>query len=226
MLRRLAAISAVVLVLGAAPAALAAKAPANWDGLTRVPSKRFDYVYVQPGADFRGYRRVMLDPTEVAFRKDWVQEYNGTVRGLDDRIETKDAARILGNVQKGFEDIFRKAHVDAGYEVVTEPAPDVLRVRTAIINLWASAPIEPTGRGRTFSREAGAATLVVEVRDSVSGALLGRAVDGRLAGDMPWMRTEMSNRLDFQTLFRDWSRSSLEGLATLRNWSGGASAAR
>lgn len=68
--RRLAgaAIASAILLAGVAAAA---KPPSTWDGLVLVGSKRLDLVYLQPGADFRGYSKVMLDPTEVAFHKNW-----------------------------------------------------------------------------------------------------------------------------------------------------------
>jgi hypothetical protein len=55
-----------------APPALAAwwdSMPTTWDHLVRVESKNFGSVFVLPGADFRPYTKVMLDPTEVAFDK-------------------------------------------------------------------------------------------------------------------------------------------------------------
>ncbi|MNC91362.1 hypothetical protein D3C83_76100 [compost metagenome] len=73
------------------------------------------------------------------------------------------------------------------------------------------------GRTRTFSEEAGAGTLVIEVRDSVTNALLGRAVERRLAGDNgPWLRTAASNRADFDRLFRSWAEASANGLVELK----------
>ncbi len=43
---------------------------------------------------------------------------------------------------------------------------------------------------RNFSEEAGSGTLVVEVRDSLTNTLLGRAIERRIAGDNgPWLRT-------------------------------------
>jgi len=218
MPRRFAAICAIACLLGAAPpAALAAKPPASWDGLALIKSKRFDAVYLAPDADFSGYRKVMLDPTEVAFRKNWLRDYNSTVTGLSGRLSQKEADEILVRVRKGFEEIFRTAHVDAGEQVVTEAGPDVLRVRTAVVNLYATSPVEPEGRGYNFAREAGGATLIIEVRDSTSGALLGRAVDGKLAGDTgTYLRTDVSNRWDFRNLFRDWAKISIEGLRTLQ----------
>jgi hypothetical protein len=57
----------IILPLAAAcllvtAAGVAAAPPTEWDGLVQVPSKRLDHVYLQPGADFRGYTKVMLDP--------------------------------------------------------------------------------------------------------------------------------------------------------------------
>ena len=50
----------------------------NWDGLVQIKPRRMDLVYVLPGADFRPYTKVMLDRTEVAFRKDWQKNMNDT----------------------------------------------------------------------------------------------------------------------------------------------------
>ena len=67
-----AAIASALLV----PSTGMAKAPSTWDGLVLTKSKHFDLVYLQPGADFRGYTKVMIDPTEVAFQKNWQRDYN------------------------------------------------------------------------------------------------------------------------------------------------------
>lgn len=215
--RLLAAFAAVSLTLAAAPA-LSASPPASWDGLTHVQSKRFDAVYLLPGADFRGYTKVMLDPTEVAFRKNWLRDYNATSMDLDQRISNADAQKILDNARTGFEDVFRKAYADAGIQIVTEPGPDVLRLRTGVANLSVSAPDQMTaGRSATFSRDAGSATVVIEARDSVTGALLGRAVDSRTLDDnMMLRRNSVTNRSDFERLFRQWANISVEGLKELK----------
>jgi len=41
------------------------------DGLVRVNVSGIDEVYARPKADLRVYDKVMVDPIEVAFRKDW-----------------------------------------------------------------------------------------------------------------------------------------------------------
>ena len=64
---------------------------------------------------------------------------------------------------------------------------------------------------------------MVEVRDSVSGSLMGRAVDRRLAGDTagggPYMRNSVTNRADFEQLFKRWARISAEGMTRLKTMS-------
>ena len=218
MSRRLLAAFAAVSLTIAAPPALSASAPASWDGLTHVQSKRFDAVYLLPGADFRGYTKVMLDPTEVAFRKNWLRDFNSSSMSLDQRISNADAQKILDSARTGFEDVFQKVYTDAGVQLVTEPGPDVLRLRTGVANLDVAAPDRMTaGRSRTYSREAGSATVVLEARDSVTGALLGRAVDSRTLDDsMMLQRNSVTNRSDFERMFRRWAEISVEGLKELK----------
>ena len=205
----------VAALVAAVP--LTAYSQDSWDGLAKVRSKNADALYLLPGADFRPYTKVQLDPTEVAFRQNWQRDYNRTARGLSARIDDREASRIAEAARSGFEEIFARAFTEAGYQVVTQPGPDVLRLRTGVLNLYVTAPdqMQP-GRSRTFSAEAGEATVFIEARDSVTQALLGRAVDHRLADDNPGMRTRASNLADFESLFRQWARSAVRGLNALK----------
>src|SRR5688572_31990523 len=115
------------LVLLAAPA-VAAKPPDTWDGLTRVKSRQMDVVYLQPGADFRSYTKVMLDPTEVAFHKNWRRSQNTTDRGLSGTISDRDVQEAISKGVAASNEIFAEAWTKAGYQVVAEPGPDVLRI--------------------------------------------------------------------------------------------------
>jgi hypothetical protein len=60
--------------------------------------------------------------------------------------------------------------------------------------------------------------LIVEVRDSMSGAVLARGVDTRDVGDMGFTvrRSRVSNRSDFESVFKTWAKMSVDGLATLK----------
>jgi hypothetical protein len=215
--RSMIAALAATLALAAAPAG--AQTQAEWDGLVRVQSQNADAVFLAPGADFRSYTKVMIDPTEASFRQNWVRDYNRDIRGVSGRITDVDAQRALEAIQSGFHEEFTEAYTRAGYQVVTTPGPDVLRLRTGVLNISVAAPdVGSAGRRNTYAEDAGAATLFVEARDSMTGAILGRAVDGRVIDDdstIRW-RTRASNRADFSRAFRHWADLSVEGLNRLR----------
>ena len=199
---------------------LAAQLPDNWEGLTKVRSPRADAVYLLPGVDFRTYTKVKFDPTEVAFRRNFQRNYNIGTRGVGSRLDDREIARISEAARTGFEEIFADAFRQAGYEVVTEAGPDVLRLRTGILDLYITAPEQMTaGRVRTYSAEAGEAVLFIEARDSLAGTLLGRAVDRQVAGDYGgagMRRNSVTNIGDFEQVFRTWARAAVRGLEELK----------
>jgi hypothetical protein len=219
--KSLSAACAVLLLATGSGIPSFASAQATWDNLVLTPSRRFNQVFLAPGADFRPFTKVMLDPTEVAFQRNFIRNFNSSSRGVSRRLSDADAERMLADTQASFTQIFTRALTDAGYKVVTQPGPDVLRLRTAIINLSVNAPdIQRGGRSRSFAPQAGQATLVVEARDSVTGAILGRAVDPRVVGDMGGMmrlRTGVSNRADFERQFRTWAQDAIRGVQALQN---------
>jgi len=196
-----------------------AKPPTNWDGLVQVKSKRLDLVYLWPGADFRSYTKVLVEPTEIAFAKNWQRDYNRGGRSLSARVSDRDVQDAITEGVKAANDIFTDAWTKGGYAVVTEPGPDVLRVKTGIVNITVTAPDQPTaGRSHSFAGEAGFATLFVEARDSMTGALMGRAIDQGIAGDnsAAW-RTAVSNRADFRQMVENWAKISVRGVTELKS---------
>lgn len=208
---------ALIMVGIAAPAAVMAQEEKTWDGLQLVKSERSQRVYLLPGANFQPYSKILLDAPEVAFRKNWMQNFNQS-RSLSMQVGQDDIDRVKQEVSSGFGSILAEEFQKAGYQVVQSPGPDVLRIRTGVIDLAVNAPdVRSASRTYSASWEAGEATLVVEARDSQSGALLGRALDRRLAGDrQPYLRTRASNKADFTRMFREWAKLSAEGLTRLK----------
>ena len=208
----------VAILVAATGAAEAAKPPTTWDGLVQVKSKRLDLVYLQPGADFRGYTKVLIEPTEVAFAKDWQRDYNRSTRALTSRVSDSEVQDTINEAVKAADEIFAKDWTKGGYAVVSAPGPDVMRVKTGVVNIRVNAPDRPTaGRSYSFAPEAGQATLFVEARDSMTGALLGRAVDQRIVGDnMAAWRTSVSNRGDFREQVEQWADISVRGMTELK----------
>jgi hypothetical protein len=189
----------------------------NWEGLVRVKSDKIELVYLAPEADFRPYSQVLLDPSEMAMQKNWLRDQRRESISLGGQATERDIVRALDQGRKQFDSYFAEAFTKAGFTIATAPGPDVVRIRSGVVDIDVIAPDVSASRNRTYSEEAGAGTLVVEVRDSVTNALLGRAIERRIAGDNgPWLRTSASNRADFDRLFRRWAEASAEGLVELK----------
>ena len=74
------------------------------------------------------------------------------------------------------------------------------------------------GRSRVHTAEAGEATFVLEARDSMTGALLGRVFDRRetrQSGGVQWA-TSVSNRADLSQLFKSWANICVKALSELK----------
>jgi hypothetical protein len=209
-------LGATALAFSVPPAiAVAAELPKSWDGLVLVKSKRLEAAYLAPGADFAPYDKILLGPTEVAFAKNWVQDYNLNAT-FDQQLSDSDAQRIMNAVRTGFQSIFKKAFDKAGYTVVDTPAKDVLRINSAVINLALTAPDTEADFSSSYASTAGQATMVLEARDSLTGALLGRALDAEVAGNFWEQRNVVTNTADFDQVGDRWASASVKALQNLK----------
>ena len=153
--------------------------PPEAQGLERVPNSQVDEFYLRPGASFTAYRRVMIAPVDVSFTRLWERNHREVDAAESLRMRTdlaraarKEFARQLGRKE--------------GYSVAELPGADVLEVRASIVNLDIYAPdVKDAGIRRDYVLKAGEATLVAELRDSQTGALLARAIDRREMREYP-----------------------------------------
>lgn len=207
----------VATLILAGSSAGAAKVPATWDGLVHVKSKKVAAVYLLPHADFRAYSRVMFDAPQVAFQKNWVRDYNSSTSDFLNRVSDNDVKKWVDEGQSYLGKVFPAQFTKAGFQVADAPGPDVLKLTVLVLDMTVAAP-DTGGMGQTFSVNAGQATLAIEARDSLTGQLLGRFVDPKVAGDGPgYRRSYGSNHADFEELFDNWAKVSASGLAVLRS---------
>jgi hypothetical protein len=73
------------------------------------------------------------------------------------------------------------------------------------------------GRSRTYTANSGRMTLVLEVRDSVTGETLARVVDGRSARNAGLMTVtnRVTNTADARRIVRTWSQALVAALDSL-----------
>lgn len=199
----------------ASVSAASKKPPENWDGLQKTKAKGVDLLYLLPEADFKPYNQVAMDEVEVQFAKDWQRDMNDTI-DLSRQVDADDVQRIRSGLSKMVEERFSQELSKNGYAMVQTPSANTLQLSAAIANLYVNAPdIASAGRTRTYTTSAGSMTLVLEVRDSVTGTLLARAIDHADDADsstsMSWT-TSVSNQSDADLIIRGWARRLRQGL--------------
>jgi hypothetical protein len=207
-----AALATIVL----AGCATTQRGPAEWDGLVRQPNTRLDAVFLQPDAEIPSYTSIMLAPATVQFARNWDPNRGG--RSTSRRLDAADIAAIKDNLAGMLGDTFRQELTAGGYQVVTEPGPDTLLVIPAIVDLYITAPdTMSAGRSRTYTANSGRMTLVLELRDSVTGETLARVVDGQSGRNIGIMTitNRATNTADAQRAMNIWARSLRGGLDSL-----------
>jgi len=219
---KLLAVAAVVLL--AACTGMEQKPPAgvSFDGLEPVPDTGFANVYKKPGASFSDYTAFFVEPCEVSFRKNWQRDQNQNRIDLSSQVTKKDVERIKAGLGEMCETTFRGALAEApAYKVVdtTDGAEQVLVLAPSIINLDINAPdVMSAGRTRSYTTQSGEMTLLLELKDGVTGEVLVRVADRRKDFDdmqLQWTNS-VTNRADAQRVLNRWAHVLRENLDRVR----------
>lgn len=165
--------SLAALVAGMPSALLAQGVAADADGLVRREIRGLDSVAERPGVDWRNYDKVTISDVQVTFSNTWDPRAFGRFG-----LEPQDVAKIRDDLGKLAREEFAAALRGGGYTVVPAAGAGVLQVVPKIVDLYVNAPprseINPQ---YTYVLESGEMTLVLELRDSITGVLLGQVRD-------------------------------------------------
>jgi hypothetical protein len=180
------------------------------DGLVRRQSTRVDSLYAAPGVSLAKYRRVMLDNLDVGFKPDW--------QARNPQVPVDDITAVRHGALSIFREEFAQALAKGGYVVVTAPADDVLRVNASVVDLdvVAATPASDTGPGYLVSTAD--MSLVAELRDSQSGAMLARIADrrqGRNQGNLQ-LSGQAAQSANARAAFATWAGYLREALDDAR----------
>jgi len=167
--------------------------PATWEGMKKVSRPGLDTVYLREGVNLGKYTKVMLDPVEVSFDKNWDPKRTGTLvsgnSGVNPQRIREDLAKLAREVTK------RELERKNGYPLVDQPGDDVLRVRAQIVDLYINAPDSMTPGSRSYVVSAGEMTLVAELYDSQTNALIGRVKDRERGLEQGPFDLQIANRV-------------------------------
>lgn len=194
-------------------------AEVTFDGLYPVQGGRADAAWARPDVDISKYSKIMLQGAGIEYRpggeagRTWSARSSGGPYEVTKR-QKEEFRKIVA--EKFLEELGKSEY----FTLVNEPGPDVLLIRGAILDVVSYVPPEPVG-GRTdiYLSRVGEATLVLEIRDSITEAILARAVDRRAADNMSGFAesNRVTNTAEVRRLVGSWARllrERLDGYAT------------
>ena len=166
-------------------------------------------IWIKPGVDFTRYKKVMVDYVIFALADD--SEYKG--------IDGNEMKKIGDGASRAFVNALQKE-----FPLVSEPGPDVLRIRTAIVDLKQGRPalsaltipvdlaVSIVNKGARDSwTGSGTTTAEMMVLDSMSNEVLAAAEDQKVAG----VTERFTKWGSVEELFTFWGERLTERMAKL-----------
>jgi hypothetical protein len=191
------------------------------DGLVRVRSSRFQYAWLKPDADFARYSQVMMDPVTVAYKRPPRETES---RRNPDRGNFALTSEQMAAMKRYFAEAFEKELATLeNFTLVHAPGPGTLRVEASLIDLVVNVPTRPgPGSDLVFTTSAAQMTLVLELRDAITGEILARVADRRdtqsgsgAVSDLTYS-TPATNTGALRLLFKRWARILATRLDAIR----------
>jgi len=185
----------------------------TFDGLRAVSNARVSSAWIRPDLDLSGYRYIL--PVNAGI------EYRPTKSQGSSRAGFPVPAANREKFESLVSEIFREELAKSQRFAITDkPGPDVLVVVGALIDVVSYVPPDPGGRNDVYLSQIGQATLVLELRDSESNAVLARIADRRAAEKISGMTpsNSVTNTAEVRRLIRGWAsllRQRLDDVASL-----------
>jgi hypothetical protein len=194
------------------------------DGLHLVPDSRLGLVYADPEADLSAYKRLLLMDAQVAFRKNWQRDIN---TNKPYSVTSGDMQQIKADLAALFGEVFTQELKSAGYVLTDKQADDVLIVRPAIFDLNVNSPGTRSSRTRNITQSAGDMTLYLELRDSITGDILIKALDFQFdrSNVTPHMLDRTRNERAARRILSNWAQTLVNGLDEAKGVTSGRQAA-
>ena len=220
-MKRLTAIVATVLVAGCATQEPSVQtgpdAETTFDGLVRIDHSRFAAAWVDPDIDLRQYNKIIPGGAEFEFRN--AQRISATAARRSNEsefwISESNRQRLIDTVTEVFAEELRNSE---NFTIAAEPGPDTLVIIGGLHDIVSQVPPQDVGRSEVWLSSLGEATLVIELRDSLSNEVIYRAVERR-AIERPGNQMVRANTATTWAEVRRWARrwavSLREGLDSI-----------
>jgi len=197
----------------------------TFDGLHEVQYSAADKAWAMPGIDLSGYSKILVQGAGIEYRPGGVSGRSSIGRSQGGPYEVTEEQKTRFRQVVG-ETLLEELGKSQKFTLVNEAGADVLLVRVALLDVVSYVPEEAIGRSETFLSTVGEATLVLEIRDSMSEAILVRAVDRDAAEDGSRMTrsSRVTNAAEVKRLVRRWVSTLRERLDSFSGYSSTANA--
>ena len=185
----------------------------SFDGLHKVDNSKAELAWARPDLDLSGYSKILLGSVAFEYR-------TVTNKGRSTLDRSTAGPYIIDDKGRGkFEEVAAAAFSEElqkvqTFEFVSEPGPDVLMIRVALLDVVSYVPQDAVTRSQIYLQSIGAATLVLELRDSETNAILARSIDRRAVEQQGVVRevTSVTTISEVRRLMRLWGKRLHEGL--------------
>jgi hypothetical protein len=209
MLLRGCTFSALFALMGCAALNQESPAAVSEDGLTLIPSKDFNVLYVRPDNNLDKYDAIYIDRMTVEFERGWEAKQN-----MNDpqRITQRDIDYIVETLDKEFRRIFgAELAANSQYTIVDMPDDRTLIIKPSIVDLYINSPRNNRGyRTTVIAESAGRMTLQLEIVEPKTRQSLLRFSDrkrGREYGGTFSHQNTVTNKREGQHMMRSWAKS-------------------
>jgi hypothetical protein len=193
-------------------------AEVSHDGLHMVDNSRFASAWADPSIDFSRYSKVIPGGAEFEFRA--TERNAGTTRARSSArefwISDANKERLIEETSAIFAEELANS---TRFTVTDTTGDDVIIIRGAMLDIVSRVPPEMVGRGDVFLSDVGEMTIVIEVVDSMSNAVIFRGVERRAAGRSgnTIRASQVTTWAEVRRLARRWATTLREGLDSIPN---------
>ena len=188
-------------------------AEVTFDGLVRIDNTSFKRVWADPEADLTYYTKIQPKKAVIEFRT--VKKSSGRSTKSEFPIEEENRIKIVDTVAEVLDE---EISGNKRFEITDKPGPDTLIMAVSLLDIVSRVPPQRAGRNEVFLSRVGEITIVIELKDSLSGETLLRAAERR-ALEPPGNRGMISNPAttmrELRRLARRWGIKINDGLESL-----------
>ena len=187
-------------------------AEVTYDGLVRVDNAAFSNVWIRPERDLSSYNAIIPVAAGIQYRE---VRSTSNVRRSSGTTEFPIPESTRQELEAMATEVFSEELANSQHFTITDkPGPDVLIIEGGLIDVVSRVPPERTGRGNTWVANFGEATLIMELRDSVTNETLVRAAERRSASPTSGGRVanSVTARSEVRRVLRRWATTLRQGL--------------